>query len=139
MIDHMGEQEAVQTTLTIGELAEQLQVTTRTIRYYEERGLISPARSEGGQRLYSRRDRGRLKLVLRAKYAGFDLQEAKEVLDLYDALPSDKVEQAQAAKLERMLSRRVAELDAKIAEMTELRADLLEWFGRLNNDANGAD
>ena len=57
--------------LTIGELAEELSVTTRTIRYYEERGMISPGRTEGGQRFYTRRERGRLKLILRGKAAGF--------------------------------------------------------------------
>ena len=126
--------------LTIGELANELGVSTRTIRYYEERGLISPERTEGGQRYYTRRDRGRLKLVLRAKAAGFGLEESKEVLDLYDILPSDKVEQAQAEKLEQMITRRVDEIDSKIAEMTTLREELLGYLGNLKKArANGTD
>lgn len=126
--------------LTIGELANELGVSTRTIRYYEERGLISPERTEGGQRFYTRRDRGRLKLVLRAKVAGFGLEESKEVLDLYDILPNDKVEQAQGEKLEQMITRRVDELDAKISEMTTLREDLLGYLSNLEEArANGAN
>ncbi|MEM7797819.1 MAG: MerR family transcriptional regulator [Chloroflexota bacterium] len=121
----------LQETFTIGELAKQLGISTRTIRYYEERDLISPLRSDGGQRVYTRRDRGRLKLILRAKIAGLDLAESKEVLDLYDILPSDEVEQAQAKKLKQMISRRLNELEAKINEMTKLRNSLQEMLIKL--------
>ncbi len=127
------------TTFSIGDLAKQLGISTRTIRYYEERGLITPQRSDGGQRIYTRRDRGRLKLVLRAKQAGFDLEEAKEVLDLYDIVPSDKVHQAQAEVLEQMVNRRVSELDAKITEMTLLRDDLQEFLANLRQKPYGSD
>lgn len=109
----------------IGELAKELAVSTRTIRYYEERGLIEPQRTEGGQRIYTRRERGRLRLILRAKQGGFDLADVKEVLDLYDVLPGDQVEQAQARKLIEMIEPRVAELNQKINEMTFLRDALL--------------
>ena len=129
----------VQDTFTIGELAKQLGVSTRTIRYYEERGLITPERSSGGQRVYTRRDRGRLKLILRAKASGLDLEESKEVLDLYDILPSDKVEQAQAEKLESMVIRRLDELEAKIEEMSLLRDDLKEYLASLRQKTHGTD
>ncbi|MEM7331781.1 MAG: MerR family transcriptional regulator [Chloroflexota bacterium] len=111
---------------TIGELAEELGITTRTIRYYEERGMITPGRTDGGQRFYTRRERGRLKLILRGKAAGFDLQEIKDVMELYDVLPDSQVEAAQAERIVQMIERRVADLDIKIEELIALKESLLE-------------
>jgi DNA-binding transcriptional MerR regulator len=71
------------TTYTIGELAQEFGVTTRTIRHYEEQGLVTPAR-QGLSRVFSARDRVRLKLALRGKRLGFSLNEIKELFDLYD-------------------------------------------------------
>ncbi|WP_183856140.1 MerR family transcriptional regulator [Prosthecomicrobium pneumaticum] len=68
---------------TIGDLAREFDVTLRTLRFYEDKGLLSPRR-EGLNRLYSRRDRSRLKLILMGKKVGFSLAEIKEMLDLYD-------------------------------------------------------
>jgi DNA-binding transcriptional MerR regulator len=76
------------TTYTIGELAQEFDVTTRAIRFYEDQGLLSPTRN-GQARIYSARDRVRLKLVLRGKRLGFSLGEVGEMLDLYDADPSE--------------------------------------------------
>ena len=72
-----------QTSFTIGDLAREFDVTLRTLRFYEDKGLISPRR-DGPNRIYSRRDRGRLKLVLMGKKVGFSLTEIKAMLDLYD-------------------------------------------------------
>src|SRR5215510_2708398 len=72
---------------TIGELAEELAVTTRAIRFYEAKGLIAPAR-RGVARSYSRRDRARLMLILRGKNLGFTLEEIARYLALYDADPT---------------------------------------------------
>jgi len=135
----MNEQETSKVAFTIGDLANQLDVTTRTIRYYEQRGLLKPDRSNGGQRIYTRRDRGRLKLILRAKLAGFDLDESKEVLDLYDILPSDKVELAQAKKLTELVGRRIAELDFKLTEMTNMRDELQTYLDTLQEKSHGTD
>ncbi|MCC2113582.1 MAG: MerR family DNA-binding transcriptional regulator [Hyphomicrobiales bacterium] len=68
---------------TIGDLAREFDITLRTLRFYEDRGLLNPRR-QGQQRLYSRRDRARLDLILRGKRVGFSLNEIKEMLDLYD-------------------------------------------------------
>jgi DNA-binding transcriptional MerR regulator len=68
---------------TIRELARECGVTARTLRFYEEKGLLSPRRN-GQERLYSRRDRARLKYVLMGKGVGFSLDEVREMLDLYD-------------------------------------------------------
>jgi len=70
-------------TYTISELAKEFGVTTRTIRFYEEKGLISPRR-EGQKRLYSPADRVRIKLILRGKRIGMSLDECVEVIDMYD-------------------------------------------------------
>ena len=118
---------------TIGELAEELKVTTRTIRYYEERGMITPGRTDGGQRFYTRRERGRLKLILRGKGAGFDLKEIKEVLELYDVLPDSQVESAQADRLTELIDKRTAEIDLKINELAELKKSLQEHRKNIQN------
>jgi DNA-binding transcriptional MerR regulator len=67
----------------IGDLAREFDVTLRTLRFYEDKGLVNPRR-DGLNRLYSRRDRARLKLVLMGKRVGFSLTEIKDMLDLYD-------------------------------------------------------
>jgi len=68
---------------TISELAKEFDVTTRTIRFYEEKGLIHPAR-DGQKRLYTAADRVRIKLILRGKRIGLTLAECVEVIDMYD-------------------------------------------------------
>lgn len=68
---------------TIGDLAREFGVTLRTLRFYEDKALLNPKR-DGMNRLYSRRDRARLKLVLMGKRVGFSLTEIKDMLDLYD-------------------------------------------------------
>ena len=70
-------------TYTISELAKEFGITTRTMRFYEEKGLVSPRR-EGQKRLYSAADRVRIKLILRGKRIGMSLAESVEVIDMYD-------------------------------------------------------
>ena len=72
------------TTYTIGELSNEFDVTSRALRLYEESDLLAPKR-EGTKRIYSERDRVRLRLILRAKRLGWSLAEVKEVFDLYDS------------------------------------------------------
>ena len=98
---------------TIGELADEFAVTTRTIRFYEAKGLILPAR-RGVARCYSRRDRARLKLILRGKNLGFSLEEIAQYLKLYDADP------AQIAQTQLLLAR----VEAAIEDLQAKRADL---------------
>lgn len=111
-------------TYTITELAEEFGVTPRTIRFYEDKGLIRPDRN-GMNRVYSRRDRGRLMLIMRGKRLGFSLSEIKEMLDLYD-LGDGQVEQLKL--LIRKSRERVAalknqrrDIDEAIAELDEAR------------------
>ena len=68
---------------TIGDLAKEFDVSLRTLRFYEDKNLLNPRR-DGVTRIYSRRDRARLKLVLMGKRVGFSLDEIKDMLDLYD-------------------------------------------------------
>jgi DNA-binding transcriptional MerR regulator len=79
MRNNYGKQEMY----TIGDLSREFGVTLRTLRFYEDKGLLNPKR-QGMTRLYNRRDRARLKLVLMGKKVGFSLVEIKEMLDLYD-------------------------------------------------------
>ena len=67
----------------IGEMAKTFGVTLRTLRFYEDRGLLAPRR-DGATRLYTRRDRARLKLILLGRKVGFSLREVKQIIDLYD-------------------------------------------------------
>ncbi len=69
--------------LSITDLAQEMDITTRTIRYYEDKGLLRPTR-RGQQRVYSRADRTRLKLVLRGKRLGWPLDDIREMIELYD-------------------------------------------------------
>jgi DNA-binding transcriptional MerR regulator len=114
---------------TIGELAGEFHVTTRTIRFYESKGLISPAR-RGVARSYSRRDRARLKLILRGKNLGFSLEEIAEYLKLYDA---DPAQMAQTQMLLNGVERAIddlqlkrADLDRTLKELKDIRAQCVE-------------
>ncbi|MDH5339653.1 MAG: MerR family DNA-binding transcriptional regulator [Rubrivivax sp.] len=82
------------TRFTITELAQEFDVTPRAIRFYEDLGLLAPAR-RGRVRVYVQRDRTRLKLTLRGKRLGLSLQEIKQLVDMYDS-PSDTTPQLQA-------------------------------------------
>ena len=106
-------------TYTIGQLAQEFDLTTRAIRFYEDLGLLAPARA-GRQRVYSARDRARLLLTLRAKRLGLSLTEAKDILDMYDS-PRDT-----AAQLRRFLGVLGAHRAQLEAQLTELQANLAE-------------
>ncbi len=105
---------------SIGDLAREFDVTHRTIRFYEDRGLLSPKRI-GSRRVYSKRDQVRLKLILRGKRLGFSLAEVREMLELYDSAPDErpqleKFTAALAARREQ-LERRREEIDEVLGEI----------------------
>lgn len=79
----------IEPVYTITDLAQELDITTRTIRFYEDRGLLRPAR-RGQQRVYSKADRTRLKLVLRGKRLGWPLDDIREMIELYDTPDGEK-------------------------------------------------
>lgn len=80
-----------ETTFAIGELAREFDITPRSIRFYEEQGLLSPTRT-GQNRVYLNKDRVRLKLILRGKRLGFSLAEVKTLFDMYDSNPNSAVQ-----------------------------------------------
>lgn len=111
-------------TYSISELAQEFGVTTRTIRFYEEKGLISPRR-EGQHRRYTPADRVRIKLILRGKRIGMTLDESAEVLDMYN--PADNAGQLETLlgkvdeRRERLLEQK-RDIDAMLAGLDEVQA-----------------
>jgi DNA-binding transcriptional MerR regulator len=102
-----------QSSWTIAEIADEFGITHRTVRHYEDLGLISPER-QGTRRIYGRRDRTRLSLILRGKRLGFPLEEIRTIIDLYDA-PRGK-----RSQLEYVL----AQIDERRADLEQRRADI---------------
>jgi DNA-binding transcriptional MerR regulator len=80
-------------TFSIRDLADEFDITTRTIRFYEDKGLVMPTR-QGQRRIYHKRDKARLKLILRGKRLGFSLDEIVRLVSLYET-PNDKLPQLQ--------------------------------------------
>jgi DNA-binding transcriptional MerR regulator len=116
--------------MTIREMCDAYDVTPRTLRFYEAKELLSPVR-EGTRRLFTRRDRARLKLILRGKRFGFSLEDIRQTLDLYGRDGSDAAQRQRAYELavERLAAMQAqrAELDVAI---TELAAELAEAEAR---------
>jgi len=107
---------------SVSQLARQLGVTARTIRFYEDKNLITPQRA-GTTRVYTVRDRARLVLILRGKRLGFSLREIKEFLDLYDADPQHHL---QLKQLLVAVRKRVTKLQEQRAAIEESLAELTE-------------
>ena len=105
---------------TVTELAKELGMTARAIRFYEDKGLITPQRA-GTTRVYSARDRGRMILILRGKRLGFSLSTIKEYLDLYD---TDITQHAQLRLLLASIAKRRAQLVAQRQAIDEALSEL---------------
>ncbi|MFC7333424.1 MerR family transcriptional regulator [Rhodocista pekingensis] len=109
-------------TYTIGELAEEFGLTLRTLRFYEDEGLLSPAR-EGQNRVYSHRDRARLMLICRGKRLGFSIGEIKDFIDLYDQ-DERQIEQMRYAR--RIGAKRIAQLEQQLTDVQQTLRELRE-------------
>jgi DNA-binding transcriptional MerR regulator len=113
-------------TFTITELAQELDLTPRAIRHYEDEGLIAPRRigaGAGARRVYTARERVRVMLILRGKRLGMTLFEIKELFDLYDA---DKTEVSQLEKFIEMLNQRKTILEQQRADIADALAEIQE-------------
>ena len=113
-------------TYSISDLASEFEVTPRTLRYYEEKGLLQPPRS-GQIRRYSAADRTRLILVLRGKTLGLSLQESAELIGMYDPSSNNN---AQLSRLIEKIQTRKAQLVAQKLELEQMIDDLDAWEQR---------
>lgn len=110
---------------SVTELARELGVTARTLRFYEDKGLVEPRRI-GNTRVYSHRDRGRMILILRGKRLGFTLREIREWLDLYETDPGQVAQMriliGKAADRLAALRQQRRDIDATIGELEQIIA-----------------
>lgn len=107
---------------SISDLADELDISTRAIRFYEEKGLILPKRTRGNHRVYRKRDRARLKLILRGKRLGYSLDEIAEMIGMAE-FDMDEIEQ-----LKKSLAygkKKLKEIDERMEELHILKQDLL--------------
>ncbi|MFP4000266.1 MAG: MerR family transcriptional regulator [Desulfobacterales bacterium] len=107
---------------SISELADELDISTRAIRFYEEKGLISPERTKGNHRIYDKRDRARLKLILRGKRLGYSLDEISEMIGMADF---DMDEEKQLKRTYAYGKKKLKEIDSRMEELEILKQDLL--------------
>ncbi len=108
-------------TFSISELSSEFDVTTRSIRFYEDQGLLHPSR-RGQTRVYSSQDRVRLKLILRGKRLGFSLAETKELFDLWDETLHGSEKQLHL--LLKTINRKRAELEQQLKDIAMLQLEL---------------
>lgn len=118
----------------IAEVAKQFHITTRTIRYYEEIGLLKPERSPTNERLFPKSELVKLKLIARGKRYGFSLEEIKEMILLFDKDRSGK------KQLERTIQygkHRIVDIDERIEELLQIKSEmehlLTEFTEKLNS------
>lgn len=109
-------------TYSIGQLAEEFGLTLRSLRFYEDEGLIAPARV-GQTRVYSHRDRARLKLICRGKRLGFSIGEIKDFLDLYD---TDEAQVEQMSFLLKGARNRIRHLEQQLRDVQQTLKELHE-------------
>ncbi len=117
-------------TWTIAEVAEQFGITHRTVRHYEDLGLIAPER-RGTTRVYHRRDRTRLNLILRGKRLGFPLEEIRTIIDMYDEQPG---EAGQLTYLLGQIGDRRAELERRRQDIEDSLTELADLERRCEDD-----
>lgn len=122
---------------TIRDLTKEFEVSARTLRFYEEKGLLAPRRN-GEKRLYSRRDRARLRYVLMGKRVGFSLREVREMLDLYDLGDGRRTQlQVALAKFQERtagLEEQRADIDRAIAELARASLEIQAMLSARAND-----
>jgi DNA-binding transcriptional MerR regulator len=113
---------------TISQIADELDISTRTIRFYEEKGLIKPQRTSGNQRIYTPRNKARLKLILRGKRFGFSLDE---IADMIGMAGTDITEIEQIEKSLKFGEAKLKEIKDRKKELTLLEKDILSTREKL--------
>ncbi len=127
----MNEEEETNTVLlSISELADELDISTRAIRFYEEKGLILPKRTKGNHRVYDKRDRARLKLILRGKRLGYSLEEIAEMIGLANF---NMEEDQQLKKTFAYGKKKLVEINERMQELQILKEDLLAIQQKISN------
>ena len=119
-----------ESTFTIGELAKAYDITPRSIRFYEEQGLLSPERN-GQSRIYRKKDKVRLKLILRGKRLGFSLAEVKTLFNLYD---SSQNSEAQLEAMLQMTEQKRAIMHQQLEDIQMLMNELDEVEARCKDE-----
>jgi DNA-binding transcriptional MerR regulator len=123
------ETRVTETYTTISEMCAEFGVTPRTLRFYEYKELLHPRR-EGQKRLFTKRDKARLKLILQGKRFGFSLDDIKELLDLYYL---DDQQTTQLARTYERAQERLAAMEAQKAELEEAIEDLRKGLGQVKS------
>lgn len=108
-------------TYSISELAKQFNISTRTIRYYEEIGLLAPKRRDNGRRIFSKREKIRLQLIFRGKKYGFQLEEIREMLELFQI---DRTGRKQLKRTIEYGEKKIMEVNERMAELEEIRGEM---------------
>ena len=132
------------TTYTISDLAKEFDLTTRAMRFYEDMGLLQPQREGPGgrNRIYTARDRTRLKLTLRAKRLGLSLTEAREIIDSYDS-PRDTAPQLKKflvvlAGHRKQLEEQMTDLQVTLDEIRAHEKEARALLGKADKKQNGS-
>jgi DNA-binding transcriptional MerR regulator len=115
---------------SISDLAAEFDVTPRTIRFYEEKGLLKPRR-EGTRRIFSASDRTRLRLILRGRRLGFSLDESAEIIDMYGTPTGNR---RQLQRLLGHIREKQAQLEQQMADLAVMKRDLDEVERRCRNE-----
>jgi DNA-binding transcriptional MerR regulator len=125
---NLQQKESSKSQYLISDLAEEFGITTRCIRYYEKQGLISPSRTKGNYRIFSRKDRARLRLILRGKRFGYALEEIREMIGYWNCEPEEK------DQIKRSLTygdNKLLEIRSNIEDLRQMEDDLLTVRNRL--------
>jgi DNA-binding transcriptional MerR regulator len=110
------------TDYSISELASEFEISPRSIRFYEEKGLISPRRTSGNQRIYDKRDRARLKLIIRGKRFGYSLEEIAEMIGMTDTNIDEITQIERSLKYGEI---KLQEISGRIKDLELLEQDIL--------------
>lgn len=123
---------AEEKVFTISELAAMFDISSRTIRYYEEIGMLTSENRDSltKQRNYTNRERRRLKMILRGKKLGFSLQEIKEMIDLYESNPEGEAEKSRIISF---ADSKLREIEEQIMQLQMLREDILTYKEKYEN------